>query len=100
MAGKGSRTMAFSLTLSRALARAGWKVKIRDRERLEPPHVTILFKTSVERRLDLRTGEFLEQDSSWQGVPPEVRATIEVSWELLRAEWDTRYPENPVGGAE
>jgi hypothetical protein len=88
--------MAFSLRLSKAR----WKVKIRDRERLEPPHVTILFKSTLEKRLDLRTGQFLEQDSSWQGIPAELRATIQESWERLRAEWDAMYPGNPVGGTQ
>jgi hypothetical protein len=40
--------MAFSLPLSPPLRAQGWKVKIRDRERSEPPHVTILHRTRAK----------------------------------------------------
>jgi len=39
--------MAFALTLTTALKRARWKVKIRDKETREPPHVTILRGTKA-----------------------------------------------------
>ena len=48
-----------------------WAVKIRDRERVEPPHVTLLRKTLVLR-------------------------IIEVQWQVLCDAWDEMYPENPV----
>lgn len=88
--------MAFSLVLPTDLRRAGWKVKIRDKERLEPPHVTLLFKTSAWR-VDLRSGEFLDVGASWRDVDPDVRTAVEAAWDELRAAWDSIYPDNPVG---
>ena len=91
--------MPFALDLPEALRRAGWKVKIRDRERLEPPHVTIIFKTSAWR-IDLRTGHFLERGASWRTIDPRVRTEIVAAWPLLIAAWDAMYPGNPVVGDE
>ena len=91
--------MVYSLDLPADLANAGWKVKIRDRERLEPPHVTILFKARAWR-LNLRTGQFLDEGESWRGVDPGVRTAIEDAWPRLCAAWDSMYPQNPVGDRE
>ena len=91
--------MAFSLELPEGLRQAGWKVKIRDRERLEPPHVTIIFKTRAWR-LSLRTNQFLERAASWRDVDPRVRRAIENAWCRLCSEWDSIYPSNPVGDLE
>ena len=89
----------FSLRLPPGLRLAGWKVKIRDRERLEPPHVMILFRTRAWR-LDLRTGRFLDSDASWRDLDPRLRPLIEDRWCRLCDEWDARYPGNPVGDSE
>jgi hypothetical protein len=91
--------MAFSLRLARKLVKQGWKVKIRDKERLEPPHVTILRFTRVWR-LSLRDGTFLEEDDRWNQIHDEVRQAVENEWETLRAEWDRLYPDNPVSAEE
>ena len=48
--------MPYVLALVQALLQAGWKVKIHDFERLEPPHVTIYCKRR-KWRLSLRDGE-------------------------------------------
>src|SRR2546425_12809991 len=53
----------FTLNLPEPWASRGWKVKIRDRERLEPPHGTILQKTRAWR-FDLRSDEFLDKKPS------------------------------------
>jgi hypothetical protein len=87
--------MPFVLPLSNALKQAGWKVKIHDSERLEPPHVTIYRKRRTWR-LSLRDGNFLEADDKWSHVAQEVREAIEAEWEALCAEWDMIHPENPV----
>ena len=55
--------MPFELPLSRNARRAGWQVKICDRER------------QIDR---------------------DVRLSVEDNLELLRREWDRRYPTNPV----
>ena len=88
--------MPYELNLPRLLKRAGWKVKIRDKERLEPPHVTILLGMKAWR-LDLRTREFLDRGDSWSQIDDGVRNAIETNWKTLQHEWDQRYPENPIG---
>ena len=47
--------MPFDVPLPRKLKAEGWKVKIREKERVEPPHVTVMHKAD-EWRLGLRTG--------------------------------------------
>jgi len=87
--------MAYALPLDEGIRKAGWKVKIRDKERLEPPHVTILFKTTAWR-LCLRTKEFLDEGGSWKQIDSEVRRAIEAQWKVLCEAWDTLCPRNPV----
>ncbi len=91
--------MAFELRLSDALKAQGWKVKIRDRERLEPPHLSVLHKTQVWR-VSLRTREFLDTGKSWSGMPAELEETIRSNWWLLRSVWDEMYPKNPIDSGE
>jgi len=87
--------MPYELTLIARLRKAGWKVKIRDAERLEDPHVTIIWKYKTWR-LSLRTNQFLEQGQSWKGVDKEVQSAIEQAWETLTQAWNMLYPENPI----
>ncbi len=91
--------MAFSLPLPTPLPTQGWKVKIRDRERNEPPHVTILHKTRAWR-LNLRTHRFLDKDPDPGDVLQEILAEIETNWQRLCEAWDEMYPENPVDSTE
>jgi hypothetical protein len=90
--------MAFQLPLPKRFRRQ-WTVKIRDRERVEPPHVTILRRTQAWR-LDLRTGEFLDREPDPDEVPEALLATIRRQWTLLCETWDEMYPENPVASEE
>ena len=46
--------------------------------------------------LDLRTGEFLDDEPDPADVPKAVRKVIDQSWATLCAKWDEMYPENPV----
>ncbi|MBI4580159.1 MAG: hypothetical protein HY718_10685 [Planctomycetes bacterium] len=87
--------MAYDLPLDEAIRNVGWKVKIRDRERLEPPHATILFKRRAWR-LCLRTRQFLDEGDSWKQIPSAVREAIEARWKTLCEQWDAHYPNNPV----
>lgn len=89
--------MAYELPLNEGIRKAGWNVKIRDRERLEPPHVTILCKRRAWR-LCLRTKQFLDEGDSWRQITSEVRQAIEANWQALCQQWDALYPENPVPG--
>ncbi len=89
--------MAFALTLPEPWANRGWKAKIR--ERLEPPHVTVLYKTSAWR-FDLRTEAFLDKEPSPKDVPDEVIGAVRSNLALLRQEWDRMYPENCIYSTE
>jgi hypothetical protein len=93
--------MAYSLPLTAALKNARWKVKIRDKETREPPHVTIIRGTDAWR-IDLRTGEFMDDSPDPSEVPDELIELIEdeANWQLLCNEWDKMYPNNPVSGGE
>jgi hypothetical protein len=92
--------MAFSVELPGLPATEGWKVKIRDKERLEPPHVTI-FRKRQQWRLGLRDGAFLvPPGGSWQDIDERVREAIEANWQRLCDQWDRAYPSNRVSRAE
>jgi hypothetical protein len=86
--------MAFAFPLPPPWA-SQWKLKIRDRERLEPPHVTLFHRARVWR-WDLRSGGFMDVDPPPNDVPAELVELIEQNLTMLRAEWDRMYPHNPV----
>ena len=87
--------MPFALNLPEPWATRGWKVKIRDRERLEPPHVTILRRTRAWR-FDLRSERFLDKEPDPNEVPKGVVDEVRLNLTLLRREWDRMFPENRV----
>lgn len=92
--------MPFEVALPATAKRAGWKVKIREKERLEPPHVTIMFKAEAWR-LCLRDATFLvPPGGSWKPIPDEVRHAVESNWDALVRAWNAMYPENPVEDAD
>ena len=87
--------MAFQLGLPEPWASRGWKAKIRDRERMEPPHVSVIFKGSTWR-LNLRTGHLLDKEPPPADLPTDLLAVVRSNIPLLIDEWDRMYPENPV----
>lgn len=93
--------MPFDLPLPAALRKARWKVKIREKESREPPHVTIL-RGPRAWRIDLRSGEFMDAQPDPADVPEKILTHIkeEATWRLLCAEWDCKYPSNPVHGPD
>ncbi len=91
--------MPFNLDPPEPWASRGWKVKIRDRERLEPPHVTILQRTRTWR-FDLRSEKFLDREPDPAEVPKEVVKVIHSNLGRLRQEWDRMFPGNPVVSKE
>lgn len=91
--------MAFLLSIPDQLARAKWKVKIRDQERCEPPHVTILWKTDAWR-WNLRTRQFMDQVPEPDKVPQQLLNCIESEYDTLCQAWDEMYPNNRVGDAD
>ena len=89
--------MAFTLPLTAALRQARWKVKLRDKEIREPPHVTVIRGTD-SWRIDLRTGRFMDAVPDPAQIPPELIEIVrgDVNWRRLCQEWDHMYPQNPV----
>ena len=94
--------MPYRLELPKRLRDQGWKVKIQDKERLEPPHVTVWHNDEVWR-ISLRTGEFLvPPGGGWKEIDAAVRAIVqdEERWRELQDAWDAMYPHNPVSSRE
>lgn len=87
--------MPYELKLPAQLASQRWKVKIREKERLEPPHVSIIQRTTTWR-IDLRTMGFMDGQPNPGLVPQELLGIIVENIEILRVEWNTKYPGNPV----
>jgi hypothetical protein len=90
--------MPFDLRLPRRLAKMRWKVKIRDKERVEDPHLTIIHGTMVWR-VCLRDGRFMD-DGSWKDMPDDLQEVVMKNWEMIRLAWDRMYPHNPVQRGE
>lgn len=93
--------MPFAFALPDVFRKARWKVKIRDKETREPPHVTILRDTRAWR-INLRTGEFMDGQPDPSDVPEPLLAHLRqpTNWLLLLKEWDRKYPSNPVAVQE
>src|SRR5262249_41376047 len=91
--------MTFSLKLSRRLA-AHWKVKIRDKERNEEPHVTVFRKEKVLRISLRQYPQALASDLEAGDLPKELWNLIEDALPELRRYWDATYPENPIDSSE
>lgn len=92
--------MPFHLPLPRKLKAEGWKVKIREKERVEPPHVTVMHQAD-EWRIGLRDKRLLTPPGGRiREIHPGVMQVIKAHWEQLKSVWDAKYPENPVSSAE
>ena len=92
--------MPHELDLPKRFKARGWKVKIREKERLEPPHVTIMCGKK-EWRVGLRGKRFLvPPGGTWADIDDEVRQLIEENWSDLQDAWDEKYPSNPISSEE
>lgn len=78
----------------------GWRVKIRDRERTEPPHATVFGPGDRKWRFNLRDGQWMDRRPPPQDVPYEVAEFVRRNIGELKAAWDRMYPENPIGGED
>jgi hypothetical protein len=72
-----------------------WKLKIRDFERNEPPHVTLMKRTRAWR-WNIRDGGFMDRDPPPREVPVELVEELKSRLAEIRTAWDAVYPENPV----
>ena len=81
------------------LTAQGWKLKIRDREIREPPHVTLIRGTS-SWRWDLRSRAFMDREPDPRVVPDEIVDLLRARHPELVGSWNEKYPENPVGRTE
>ena len=90
--------MAFNLKLPKSLAKMRWKVKIRDKERAEDPHVTIIRGPNVYR-IRLRDEGFMD-GGSWNDMPDALREIVRANWDRLCTAWDRMYPHMPVRGSK
>ncbi len=92
--------MPFELALPKKLKAGGWKVKIREKERVEPPHVTIMHKAD-EWRLGLRDRQLLVPPGGRiKDIDAEVMTIVDEHWESLQEAWDTKYPSNPISSED
>lgn len=73
----------------------GWKVKIRERERLEPPHASII-KGTKTWRWNLRTKEFMDDDPPERDVPRGLIDKLGEGHSELVEQWNAKYPRNKV----
>ena len=75
-------------------------MKIREKERVEPPHVTIMHKAD-EWRLGLRDRQLLiPPGGRIRDIDKEVMEIIDCHWTELQKAWDQKYPENPIRSIE
>jgi len=67
----GDAVLPVDFLMPKWLQQAGWKVKIREKEIREPPHVTIIRGTD-SWRINLRTGLFIERIPDPAEIPQEL----------------------------
>lgn len=91
--------MPYVVALPEKYAKQGWVAKIRDRERLEPPHVTVMHKTR-KWRWDLRELRFMDLEPNPRLVPREIVGVLRNKHAELVSAWGEKYPENPVESPE
>ena len=89
--------MAMNIQISAKFKKQGWKVKIRDKERSEDPHVTII-KGVKAWRLNLRSKEFMDTSPPEKEVPEKLKKEIleEKKFKRIIEEWNKMYPWNKV----
>lgn len=77
----------------------GWQLKIRDKERVEPPHVSILYKTRCWR-FGLRERDLLDEVPPRRAVPRAILDDITARTDEFARAWNQLYPENPVNSVD
>lgn len=80
-----------------------WKIKIFDKERLEPPHATLIKKgVKGKWRWDLRKKKFMDKKPSPADVPRDIveKLMSEKTHNELVDAWDKMFPHNPVASVQ
>ena len=91
--------MAVTFELPEPWASRGWRLKIRDKERVEPPHVTLMFRTR-SWRFGLRSAAFLDREPDPAEVPRGFVTCLTANLDRYIQGWDSMYPEHPVRSQE
>jgi hypothetical protein len=75
----------------------GWSIKIYDKERLEPPHVTVIHGNCIWR-ICLRSRSLMDVEQPGCKMHKQVMSLLadEQNWKRLKQEWNSRYPINTV----
>lgn len=88
--------MTYTLDLPPTLRANGWRVKIRNLERVEVPHITVLHRER-EWRLSLRDWSELPYSERRTALDAELWAHLQQKHAELVAAWDAKYATvNPV----
>jgi hypothetical protein len=87
--------VARAFTLPPQLASAGWKLKIRDEEIGEAPHVTVI-RGSLSWRYDSRDRRFMDREPPPRNVDTGIVDYINTNIAAIVTAWDAAYPANPV----
>jgi hypothetical protein len=87
--------LPFELRLPNPVLAQVWKLKVRENERTEEPHVSVIFKGAAVYRYGLRSRAFLETSPDPRLVPDEIVAFILEHLDEFTTNWDRMYPENP-----
>lgn len=90
------------IRLPKKLRDQGWKIKIYDNERLEPPHLTLICREKVWR-IGLRDKDFIVPPGGrWKDIDPDVKKILDDKddWQTLCDAWDAKHPTNPVSSEE
>lgn len=87
--------MPYEFKLGESFESQGWKVKIREKERLEPPHVTVI-KGTKAWRWNLRDQTFMDRDPPSKEVPEELVERLKTEHSNFVEQWNLKYPKNKV----
>jgi hypothetical protein len=79
--------------------RRRWRLKIRDKETVEPPHVSLLRGPQCWR-ICLRTGLFIDRRPDPDDVPSRLVKEVLSRIDEFVPIWDAIYPLNPVNSEE
>jgi hypothetical protein len=85
--------------IPKRLADQGWRVKVLDKERAEPPHVTVT-RGPRRWRFGIREDHFLDREPPAREVSKELLAWLRAHKDEFADVWDRKYPHNRVCGGE